>query len=136
MVFLVIFIYDCHKIVIGKSDIMSKDLPSIFKSPSNKKIENNRRVFYSRYESIGNVIEKEENTEEKRIELEEATSYREALDNLFKRNEFVFNVPVELITKEGTFHTKIVSKVGDQILTTSGKRIQLEDILSIRIKDM
>lgn len=115
---------------------MSKELPSIFKSPPNKKIENNKRVFYSHYESIGNVVEREEKENNKNIELEDAMSYREALDNLFKKNEFVFNVPVELITKEGTFHTKIVSKVGDQILTTSGKMIQLKDILSIKIKDM
>lgn len=115
---------------------MSKDLPSIFKSPSNKKIENNKRVFYSHYESIGNVVEREEKEDNRNIDLEDAVSYRSALDNLFKNNEFVFNVPVEIITKEGTFHTKIVSKVGEQILTTGGKTIQLKDILSIRIKEV
>ena len=39
---------------------MSKQLPSIFKNSSDKKINNNKRVFYSKYESIGNVIERED----------------------------------------------------------------------------
>lgn len=114
---------------------MSKELPSVFKNPSNKKIENNKRVFYSKYESIGNVEERVigDVTSSNTINLDNATTYMDALDNLFKNNQFVFNVPVEIITKEVTLNTKIVSKVGDHLLTNNGKVIKLEDILSIRI---
>lgn len=117
---------------------MSKDLPSIFKNPSNKKIENNKRVFYSRYESIGNVEERNTgtNTSNNEIDLDNAVTFTDALDNLFKKNQFIFNVPVEIITKEETLNTRIVSKVGDHVLTNSGKIVKLEDILSIKIKDM
>lgn len=114
---------------------MGKDLPSIFKNPCDKKIENNKKVFYSKYESIGNVEERsiEKNSDE--INLDNANSYNEALDNLFKNNQFVFNVPVEIITKKVTYNTKIVSKVGDHLLTNSGKVINLDDILTIKIQD-
>ena len=115
---------------------MGKDLPSIFKNPTNKKIENNKKVFYSRYESIGNVEERSiGDTESNEINLENAKSYNEALDNLFKNNQFVFNVPVEIMTIEVTYNTKIVSKVGDHLLTNSGKVINLDDILTIKIQD-
>lgn len=115
---------------------MGKDLPSIFKNPCNKKIENNKKVFYSKYESIGNVVERDigDISSSNEINLNNALTYNEALENLFKNNQFVFNVPVEIITKEVTLNTKIVSKVGDHLLTNSGKVIQLDDILSIKIK--
>lgn len=116
---------------------MSKELPSIFKNPTNKKIENNKKVFYSKYERIGNVEEKEigDVTSGNDINLDNAKSYSEALDSLFKNNQFVFNVPVEIMTKEVTYNTKIVSKVGDHLLTNSGKVINLDDILTIKIQD-
>lgn len=113
---------------------MNNDLPSVFKNPCNKRIENNKKVFYSRYESIGNV-EDRSITSNNEINLDNATSYRDALDNLFKNNQFVFNVPVEIITREVTLNTKIVSKVGDHLLTNSGKTIKLDDILSIKIQN-
>lgn len=111
---------------------MSKQLPSIFKNSSDKKINNNKRVFYSKYESIGNVIEREDAMNNE-IDLSTSNNYMDAIDNLFRSKQFVFNVPVEIVTKDNTFHTKIVSKVGDHILTSSGKVIELEDILSIKI---
>lgn len=115
---------------------MGKDLPSVFKNINNKKFENNKRVFYSKYESIGNVEERGVNSSSSEINLDNALTYRDALDNLFKNNQFIFNVPVEIITKDVTLNTKIVSKVGDHLLTNAGKIIQLDDILSIKIKDM
>ena len=108
---------------------MSKDLPFIFKNTSNKKIENNKKVFYSKYENISNI---ESNNNE--INLE-GNTYQEALNNLFKNNQFVFNVPVEIITKDKNINTKIVSKVNDHLLTSNGEVIKLEDILSIVINN-
>ncbi len=113
---------------------MSKQLPSIFKNSSDKRINNNKRVFYSKYESIGNVVEKSDNRSNNNINnLDSPSSFTNSIDNLFKRKQFIFNVPVEIVTKENTFNTKIVSKVDDHILTSNGKIIQLEDILSIKI---
>lgn len=114
---------------------MSKDLPSVFKNPCDRKIENNKKVFYSRYESINNVEERENNNVAiNEIDLDNAVTYNEALNNLFKHNQFVFNVPVEIITREVTYNTKIVSKVSDHLLTNNGNIIKLDDILSIKIK--
>lgn len=111
---------------------MDKKLPSIFKNEIDKNIDNNRKVFYSKYESIGNVVEK---TSEVDSSNDKSVSLSSSLDDLLKNNQFIFNVPVEISLKEEIVNTKIVSKVGDHLLTSSGKIINLEDILLIRIKD-
>ena len=111
---------------------MDKKLPSIFKNEIDKKIDNNKKVFYSKYESVGNVVEK---TSEVDSLNDRSTSLSSSLDELLKNNQFIFNVPVEISLKEEIVNTKIVSKVGDHLLTSSGKIINLEDILLIRIKD-
>ncbi len=112
---------------------MSKELPSIYKNQPNKKIDNNKTVFYSKYEEAQDHINKE--NKENMIDLDNAFSFRDALNNLFKNNQFVFNVPVEIITKKETINTKIISKVDNHLLTYNKRVIQLEDILSIKIKD-
>ncbi len=113
---------------------MNKQLPSIFKNSSDKRINNNKRVFYSKYESIGNVVERENDIHDSNInDLNSPNSFTNSIDNLFKNKQFIFNVPVEIVTKDNTFYTKIVSKVDDHILTSNGIIIQLEDILSIKV---
>lgn len=111
---------------------MNKKLPSIFKNEIDKKIDNNKKVFYSKYESIGNVVEK---TSELDSSNDKSVSLSSSLDELLKNNLFIFNVPVEISLKDEIVNTKIVSKVGDHLLTSSGKIINLEDILLIKIKD-
>lgn len=111
---------------------MDKKLPSIFKNEIDKKIDNNKKVFYSKYESIGNVVEK---TIEVDSLNDRSVSLSSSLDDLLRNNQFIFNVPVEISLKDEIVNTKIVSKVGDHLLTSNGKIINLEDILLIRIKD-
>lgn len=110
---------------------MDKKLPSIFKNEIDKTIDNNKKVFYSKYESVGNVVEK---TSEVNSSNDRSVSLSTSLDELLQRNQFIFNVPVEISLKEEKVNTKIVSKVGDHLLTSSGKIINLEDILLIKIK--
>lgn len=111
---------------------MDKKLPSIFKNEFDKKIDNNKKVFYSKYESVGNVVEK---TSEVDSLNDKSVSLSSSLEELLMNNQFIFNVPVEISLKDEIVTTKIVSKVGDHLLTSSGKIINLEDILLIRIKD-
>jgi len=112
---------------------MDKKLPSIFKGEINKKIDNNRNIFYSKSESIGNVIEKKSDVE--RSNDRSVNTLGSSLDELLKNNQFIFNVPVEISLKNEIINAKIVSKVNDHLLTSSGKIINLEDILLIRFKD-
>jgi len=110
---------------------MNKKLPEIFKSQSDRLVNNNKCVFYSRYESVGNVSE--EFTEETNV-VEKSENFSSTVDNFFKNNQFIFNVPVEIVTKDKSFDTKIISKVGDHLLTIGGEVISLVDLVSVKLK--
>ena len=112
---------------------MDKKLPSIFKNQIDKEIENNKKVFYSKYETVSNVVEK--TSEVNSSNDMKVSSLSSSLDELLKNNQFIFNVPVEISLKNEILNTKIVSKVGDHLLTSNGKIINLEDVLLIKIKD-
>ena len=78
---------------------MNKQLPSIFKNSSDKRINNNKRVFYSKYESIGNVVERENDIHDSNInDLNSPNSFTNSIDNLFKNKHS--EIPNEL--KENT----------------------------------
>lgn len=108
----------------------NKELPKIFKNTETKKITNNTKVFCSFYDNSKGDFESHEEKES----LSSSNNYYDTVDRLLNSNKFIFNVPVEIETKEGSLSTKIVSKIEDHILTSDSKIIKLEDILNIKIK--
>lgn len=108
---------------------MSKELPSIFKNTPNKIINNNKKVYYSSYSSdIAPVINDKFSVEDNTL--------NGTVNNMLKNRQFVFNVPVEIKTKDGIFNSSIISKVGDHLLTSDGRTIIIEDILSVKLKSI
>lgn len=93
--------------------MMNKKLPSIFKNTDHSIVNNNKKIFYSNFEDrgIGNRI----------------------IDNNTKdiKDEYLFNRTVRINTRDGEVVAKIVSRVGDHILTSTNKKILLSDIISI-----
>lgn len=106
----------------------NSELPNIFKNSSVKKRSNNMKVFYSKYNNYKSDVAVDD-------VLDVKNSYYDTIDSLFRSGKFVFNVFVEIVTKEGVFYTKIVSKIDDHIVTSESKIIKLDDIVSIRIKE-
>ena len=47
------------------------------------------------------------------------------------KDEYLFNRTVRINTRDGEVVAKIVSRVGDHILTSTNKKILLNDIISI-----
>lgn len=92
---------------------MDRDLPNVFKGSFNKKIDNNKNIFYSKYDEVRNFKKEDRN-----IEID----------------QFNFNRPVEIITKDKMINTKIVSRVGDHIMIATGEEIKIKDIVSIVTK--
>lgn len=92
---------------------MNKKLPSIFKNTDHSIVNNNKKIFYSNFEDrgIGNRV----------------------IDNNTKdiKDEYLFNRTVRINTRDGEVVAKIVSRVGDHILTSTNKKILLSDIISI-----
>ncbi|MDD6878633.1 MAG: hypothetical protein PUD59_00160 [bacterium] len=96
---------------------MSKKLPSIYKENSFKH-KNNRTVYYT--------------SNENRIFDTNGVFQNTNIDSVSMDKEYILNSPVIVETFDEIINTKIISKVGDHILTSNNKIIKLRDIKSIR----
>lgn len=98
--------------------MMNKKLPSIFKNTDHSIVNNNKKIFYSNFEDrgIGNRI------------INNNTNTNNTKDI---KDEYLFNRTVRINTRDGEVVAKVVSRVGDHILTSTNKKILLSDIISI-----
>ena len=55
----------------------------------------------------------------------------EKLEKLFNTNGYIFNVGVDIITNDKTYHTKIASKIGNTIITLDNDVICIKEIKDI-----
>lgn len=101
---------------------MDKKLPSISKFSTDKTFNNNEDIYYS-------FIDSKSNNEVINIK-EELNS----LDDLFKKGEYVFNIPVVIKTNKDIFTTTIIGKLNNHIITSNNKKIEISDIVSIKTK--
>lgn len=99
--------------------MMNKKLPSIFKNTDHSIVNNNKKIFYSNFEDrgIGNRI------------IDNNTNNTNNTKDI--KDEYLFNRTVRINTRNGEVVAKIVSRVGDHILTSTNKKILLSDIISI-----
>ena len=88
---------------------MNKELPKIYKGSDCSKIKNNKSFFCSSdpFDDFDRITKNAQNI------------------------DFEFNTPVTIKTKDKVIYAKIVSKIGDHILTSNNEIIKLEDIQSI-----
>lgn len=100
----------------------------IFVNKINKKIGNNQ--------TYTDVIEKNNVKEENQIVQDNANlSVEEKINRLFKRNGYIFNVDVKIITPYKEYHTKIASKVHNHLITLDNDIINISDIKDIIIQN-
>ena len=97
--------------------------PKLFKPVIDKKLNNNRNSYYSLFDNLDiNHIKKKKVNNIEPIDK---------LNELFNRNNYIFNIPVLIKTNEKTYNTKIAGKMGNSIITTSSESILIKDIISI-----
>ena len=58
----------------------------------------------------------------------------EQLDNIFNTLGYSYNIPVEIITKNETYHTSLVTKTKENVVTIDNHIIPISDIISITKK--
>ena len=93
---------------------MANRLPNIFKNNDLVRTCNNRNSFYSFRDAV-------------------SSSIIESMDRGNKdRIEELFNVPVEIVTKEGSNRCRIISKIKNHILTSNNEKVLLDDIIEIK----
>ena len=91
---------------------MEKKLPKIYKGEDYSHVNNNKKIFCF------------DGTERK--------SFDEDKNRLSLDKESLINIPVKIETFDEVITAKIVSKVGDHIMTSTNKIIKLKDIKSIK----
>ena len=99
-----------------------KKIPEIFVNKINKKIDNNKEVFYS-YKDNDEIIE-----EPKR--LDEYTLQRK-INELFRSNDFIYKKKFHIKTIKEEKDYIIISKSYDYLLTIDGTKIMIKDIIEI-----
>ena len=98
-----------------------KKIPEIYVNKINKKIDNNKEVFYSY---------KEENIEEEPKRLDEYTLQRK-INELFKSNDFIYKKKFHIKTTNEEKDYTIISKSYDYLLSIDGTKIFIKDIIEI-----
>lgn len=101
-----------------------KELPKIFRNTVSH--NNNKTTFYSKNEDdtlinsdICNNCDDNRDTTEK-------------LDDIINNiNRFGFSKEVEIVTKSKRYKTRIVTRIGNYIITIDNEKIDINDILEI-----
>ena len=96
---------------------MSKELPSVYANPIDKKINNSQELFYGR---------KERSIKTSNIE--------EEINNIFSSPNHVYKTRVIITTDTDNIECDVVGKTSNSLLTLDNKRISIKDIKSITKK--
>lgn len=101
----------------------------IFANKINKKIGNNQ-AFYD----ISDITKEQVKTSGIQNNDDNLT-VNEKIDKLLKRNGYIFNVDVKIITTKREFDTKIAGKMNNHLITIDNDIINISDIKDIIIKN-
>lgn len=96
-----------------------KKLPKIYQNNIDKKINNNKEIYYSKFSN------KDERTSD--IGL--------LLDGIFNTDKNVYNIPVIINTSNKSYDTYLVARTSSYILTIDQEKIYIKDIVSIKRKN-
>ena len=96
-------------------------------------IENNNVSLQVSNESVNNIDYVGNEIHKDKSKINDNTSTVDNNTNNTKdiKDEYLFNRTVRINTRDGEVVAKIVSRVGDHILTSTNKKILLSDIISI-----
>ena len=100
---------------------MNKKLPNIFINKINKKLDNNKEVYYSDYDKKDNVVDK----------FEDIKDIRNKMNEMYKDVPFLYKKKVVITLKDKEIEAKVISYNQNYLITMDNKRILLDDILDI-----
>lgn len=99
-----------------------KKIPEIYVNKINKKIDNNKEVFYS-YKDNDEIIEE--------IKPLDEYTLQKKINKLFRSNDFIYKKKFHIKTKNEEKDYIIISKSYDYLLTIDGTKIMIKDIIEI-----
>lgn len=102
---------------------MDKKLPEIFHNKIDKKLNNNKNIFYS--SKISEPETREEPT---------PMNIHQKINQIFSSPNYVYKADVEIKTKEQTITTKIIGRNRNYLITMDNQLISITDIIDITKK--
>lgn len=99
-----------------------KKIPEIYVNKINKRIDNNKEVFYS-YKDNNDEVEETKQLDE--------YSLQKRINNLFRSNDFIYKKKFHIKTTNEEKDYIIISKSYDYLLTIEGSKIMIKDIIEI-----
>lgn len=109
---------------------MSKEIPKVFHNTINKKINNNKDVYYS-----ANKNEIENNTPKiTNNHLKNTKSIKQKINQIFSSPNYVYKANVLITTKNETLKKNIIGRNNKYLITMDNETIPIEDILNIEFE--
>lgn len=96
-----------------------KDLPKIYHNKINKKLNNNRNVYYS-----NNTYDEERSLDSRTI--------LQKINDIFASPNYVYKANVEISLKDKKVTKRIIGRNKDYIITMDNDLIPIKDILDIK----
>ena len=96
-----------------------KDLPKVFHNKINKKIENNRKVFYSNNNYNDNTIT-------------DTRTVLQKINEIFSSPNYVYKANVEITLKDKKVTKRIIGRNKNYIITMDNDLIPITDIIDIK----
>lgn len=96
-----------------------KDLPKIYHNKIDKKLNNNRNVYYS-----NNTYDEERSLDSKTI--------LQKINDIFASPNYVYKANVEISLKDKKVTKRIIGRNKDYIITMDNDLIPIKDILDIK----
>lgn len=107
---------------------MSKKLPEIFHNTIDKKLNNNKDVFYS-------ANNNEEIKEEKKVnKINYKKNIRQKINEIFASPSYVYKANVIIKTKDSTINKRIIGRNGKYLITMDNEKIDIDNIFDIKIE--
>lgn len=100
---------------------MNKKIPKIYVNKIDKNIDNNKQVYYSYKDSKEEIIKEE-------IDY---FKMQRKINDLFRSNDFIYKKKFLIKTNKEEAEYTIISKSYDYLLTITGDKIMIKDIIDI-----
>lgn len=104
---------------------MKNKVPLIFAPKVDKKINNNKEVYYS-------YLDDEIDIKEENIPYLSEYEMQQKINNLFRANDFIYKKKFIIKMKDSEKEYTIISKSYDYLLTIDGSKIMIKDIIDIK----
>lgn len=105
---------------------MEKKLPEIFHNKIDKKIENNKSVFYSKENNTRTSNEENEKTKDLNI--------YQKINQIFSSPNYVYKADVYIKLKDREITTRIIGRNKSFLITMDNQLIPITDIIDITKK--